>query len=98
MVIKNGLCAPIACKGPERSRYKNVTSIESAAFMASICLTEYPIATAALSIFGYVLIDCTWTSVYLMTAEIFPTVLRLVSTCLSTVRAVAILGGLSSTL
>ncbi|XP_067038000.1 organic cation transporter protein-like isoform X2 [Acropora muricata] len=31
---------------------------------------------AALSIFGYVLIDCTWTSVYLMTAEIFPTVLR----------------------
>ncbi|KAJ7377064.1 hypothetical protein OS493_031022 [Desmophyllum pertusum] len=33
-------------------------------------------ATTALSVCGYNLIDCTWTSVYLITSELFPTVLR----------------------
>jgi len=37
---------------------------------------DYSLATTALSIFGFLLIDCTWTSVYLITSELFPTVLR----------------------
>ncbi|KAL9982535.1 hypothetical protein ACROYT_G004589 [Oculina patagonica] len=37
---------------------------------------DSPSATTALSLFGYLMIDCTWTSVYLMTSELFPTVLR----------------------
>ncbi|XP_078355442.1 solute carrier family 22 member 6-B-like [Oculina patagonica] len=37
---------------------------------------DAPVATTALSIFGFLMIDCTWTSVYLMTSELFPTVLR----------------------
>lgn len=35
-------------------------------------------ATTALSLCGYLMIDCSWTSVYLVTAELFPTVLRYV--------------------
>ena len=37
---------------------------------------DSPVATTALSIFGFLLIDCTCTSTYLMTSELFPTVLR----------------------
>ncbi|KAL9982536.1 hypothetical protein ACROYT_G004590 [Oculina patagonica] len=37
---------------------------------------DSPVATTALSLFGYLVIDCTWTSVYLITSELFPTVLR----------------------
>jgi len=37
---------------------------------------ESPVATTALSLCGYLMIDCSWTSVYLVTAELFPTVLR----------------------
>ena len=44
---------------------------------------ESPVATTVLSLFGYLMIDCTWTSVYLMTSELFPTVLRWVSCPLS---------------
>lgn len=45
-------------------------------FLVLLVHKESALATTALSIFGYLLIDCTWTSVYLMTSEIFPTVLR----------------------
>jgi len=37
---------------------------------------DYPNATTALSVTGYLFIDCTWISVYLITSELFPTVLR----------------------
>ncbi|CAH3139934.1 unnamed protein product [Pocillopora meandrina] len=37
---------------------------------------ESDVATTVLSLFGYLLIDCTRTSIYLMTSELFPTVLR----------------------
>ena len=45
----------------------------------SFCINIFPesdLATTVLSLFGYLLIDCTWTSIYLMTSELFPTVLR----------------------
>lgn len=45
-------------------------------FLALLTYKESPVATTALSIFGYLLIDCTWSSTYLMTSEIFPTILR----------------------
>ncbi|KAJ7388480.1 hypothetical protein OS493_037390 [Desmophyllum pertusum] len=37
---------------------------------------DHPMATTVLSVCGYNLIDCTWTSVYLITSELYPTVLR----------------------
>ncbi|KAJ7388476.1 hypothetical protein OS493_037386 [Desmophyllum pertusum] len=37
---------------------------------------DHPMATVALSLCGYIFIDCTWVSVYLITSELFPTVLR----------------------
>jgi len=37
---------------------------------------DHPMATTALSVTGYLFIDCTWISVYLITSELFPTVLR----------------------
>lgn len=39
-------------------------------------ISDYPMATTALSVTGYLFIDCTWISVYLITSELFPTVLR----------------------
>ena len=39
-------------------------------------ISDHPLATTALSVTGYLLIDCTWISVYLITSELFPTVLR----------------------
>lgn len=45
----------------------------------AFCINIFPesdVATTVLSLFGYLLIDCTWTSIYLMTSELFPTVLR----------------------
>lgn len=39
-------------------------------------ISDYPMATTALSVIGYLFIDCTWISVYLITSELFPTVLR----------------------
>ncbi|XP_031557354.1 organic cation transporter protein-like [Actinia tenebrosa] len=37
---------------------------------------DYPWATTVLSLLGYILIDCNWTGVYIITPELFPTVLR----------------------
>lgn len=37
---------------------------------------DHETSTTALSIIGYLLIDCAWISVYLITSELFPTVLR----------------------
>lgn len=45
-------------------------------FLVLLIHKESAVATTVLSIFGYLLIDCTWTSTYLITSEIFPTVLR----------------------
>ncbi|XP_078357827.1 organic cation transporter protein-like [Oculina patagonica] len=41
-----------------------------------ILYKDHPMATTALSVCGYLFIDCTWISVYLITSELFPTVLR----------------------
>lgn len=50
------------------------------------------VATTVLSLFGYLLIDCTWTSIYLMTSELFPTVLR--NSCQGTGSTSARIGGI----
>lgn len=39
-------------------------------------ISDHPMTTTALSVTGYLFIDCTWISVYLITSELFPTVLR----------------------
>jgi len=37
---------------------------------------DVPAATTAFVLLGFILIDCNWTGVYLMTAELFPTIIR----------------------
>ncbi|KAL9982534.1 hypothetical protein ACROYT_G004588 [Oculina patagonica] len=53
---------------------------------------DSPVATTALSIFGYLVLDLTWSSVYLITSELFPTVLR--NTALGTGSMSARVGGI----